>query len=1003
MRSRSSRLFIVLLHLVGVSTNLPGNSFLAALFPNGQTGTGIVGVNPLAILLEPLELQVAGGLDELLSILEGGGYNVDETLLGEPYWLQDDTDGKCLGPAGFSDCGDATLWKIRRRPVGNRNYKCGSQHDAMNCALGGPFSFVQRKKTTTNLEDEEKLEWEYAFELFDRDTGIAPEPEDGGKDEKVDDGNRRKRNARKDETAFQDKHGAECMVSLPCSDFPLGSVGVGACSSNEAWSWRISDDGTLLWDAVKGRGKKKHGRKGKGKNMIGGPSGNLINPVESDESIDESTPKKEEVFLDCVWRLNSTVATTKACSQIVTEKIIGNEGHVRFSVIQYQASGLGSPKLPRFSLSLTDGAISLATSKRNFTNDVSEPSSSISVKKEESDTDHNPLPRRKRTSQNHASSKVVLHPELKTASAFTKNVRSLSPHEDKKSSSLSDMESRSSSPLGVGGYSEKKPDETKGKKNKGKILHHPHSLASAESKMQLQKDAPQRPRKIPVHPYIAASKNGMYEDPLTGLTYRTDLSSYLGHDRKLSGRHTLMGVGIYYRTMLKIKVYGVALYVPKRDVLADAGFNAFASMNTDGLQKCDQFYDHLMGVGSDPLNARFDKTLFIKINMQLSVASIRGSLESDWKLLSPDHKKMLIDSTFKLRHADDRMLQTIMDKENSSRCSCGQIAPESYQADSTCCARGTEVVFTWRKNGNLELRLDGRTVDIFPSPDVARGIFYEYLRGDDPISVDARDHFSDGFPFLLAPLAQVKGISSPVQYHDSSSEPNQAGDKSTRFGFGEMFENTLNLANGHASQTLDWVQENFQGGMSNIAMGSRAVTSATQNLGSDIYRRRIWRHMIDIPDQSSKFITNLLLSGKRTNHKPVVLFQSAPSESNVSALGKGRKLLLSDSTKRQISDEIGVVADPSRNFTHMLFLYMVHFYLVLLLIVSVPDSYTIRLVVKRPSASSIDSDSEEPNLRKSLVLGQVNLNGGIEFVKDEAISTQGSEKNQMKKALSYYL
>jgi len=184
------------------------------------------------------------------------------------------------------------------------------------------------------------------------------------------------------------------------------------------------------------------------------------------------------------------------------------------------------------------------------------------------------------------------------------------------------------------------------------------------------------------------------------------------------------------------------------------------------------------------------------------------------------------------------------------------------------------VVFTWRKNGNLELRLEGRTVDIFPSPDVARGIFYEYLRGDDPISVDARDHFSDGFPFLLAPLAQVKGISSPVQYHDFSSEPNQAGDKSTRFGFGEMFENTLNLANGHASQTLDWVQENFQGGMSNIAMGSRAVTSATQNLGSEIYRRRInvWRHMIDIPDQSSKFITNLLLSGKRTNHKPVVLF-----------------------------------------------------------------------------------------------------------------------------------
>ena len=46
-------------------------------------------------------------------------------------------------------------------------------------------------------------------------------------------------------------------------------------------------------------------------------------------------------------------------------------------------------------------------------------------------------------------------------------------------------------------------------------------------------------------------------------------------------------------------------------------------------------------------------------------------------------------------------------------------------------------------------------------------------------------------------------------------------------------------------------------------------------------------------------------------------------------------------TNRQISDEIGVVVDPSRKFTHMLYLIMVHFYLLLLLIVSVPDSYTI--------------------------------------------------------------
>ena len=36
------------------------------------------------------------------------------------------------------------------------------------------------------------------------------------------------------------------------------------------------------------------------------------------------------------------------------------------------------------------------------------------------------------------------------------------------------------------------------------------------------------------------------------------------------------------------------------------------------------------------------------------------------------------------------------------------------------------------------------------------------VMSDDPISMDAWEHFADGFPFLLAPLAQVKGASLPV-------------------------------------------------------------------------------------------------------------------------------------------------------------------------------------------------------------------------------------------------
>mmetsp|Transcript_49304 Transcript_49304/g.148439 ORF Transcript_49304/g.148439 Transcript_49304/m.148439 type:complete len:104 (+) Transcript_49304:547-858(+) len=79
MRSRSSRLFIVLLHLVGVSTNLPTKLW--------DWNVGIVGAHPMAILLERLELESAGGLDGLLRRLKGAGHDVDE-LLGEPFWLQ---------------------------------------------------------------------------------------------------------------------------------------------------------------------------------------------------------------------------------------------------------------------------------------------------------------------------------------------------------------------------------------------------------------------------------------------------------------------------------------------------------------------------------------------------------------------------------------------------------------------------------------------------------------------------------------------------------------------------------------------------------------------------------------------------------------------------------------------------------------------------------------------------------------------------------------------------
>lgn len=101
VRTRSSRLFVVLLHLVGVSTHLPSTP-------------GIVGVNPFSIVLETLDP----------SQLE-----IDETDYGviqrQPHWLQDALgDQACLDPmGGFSECGDATLWLVIPKRSSRRQAK----------------------------------------------------------------------------------------------------------------------------------------------------------------------------------------------------------------------------------------------------------------------------------------------------------------------------------------------------------------------------------------------------------------------------------------------------------------------------------------------------------------------------------------------------------------------------------------------------------------------------------------------------------------------------------------------------------------------------------------------------------------------------------------------------------------------------------------------------------------------------------------------------------------
>lgn len=130
-------------------------------------------------------------------------------------------------------------------------------------------------------------------------------------------------------------------------------------------------------------------------------------------------------------------------------------------------------------------------------------------------------------------------------------------------------------------------------------------------------------------------------------------------------------------------------------------------MTKSELRSETTFYEHLGQMPSDVDHTTgfFDRTIFLKLNMQLSVETMQSSLRATWKLLTEERKTLLIDSSMKPRPAEDQMLKLIQSSENPGRCSCGQVAPPEYKADRTCCARGTELVFTWRKNGDLEVRI----------------------------------------------------------------------------------------------------------------------------------------------------------------------------------------------------------------------------------------------------------------------------------------------------------
>ena len=991
-RTRSSRLFLVLVHLVGVSTNVPvergnsssssgsskGDSILSTIFSFHRPS--FVGAHP-AILLE--RLQIESSRRGLLGVIErverAWGWDAEIDLLGEPYWFQDNTDGQCLGPSGeFSDCGDATLWRVRRRPLTkrqlrNKQYRLRQKKrleekqmkmDRLKrrkpsntvpssicvwpffCEKNSQFSLPTRYDFDEifgyRYDVEDEIEG-FALQLTDLDAAAANSSLFSGAMMKE-----RRLFWNKSSSNIVD-HQDECLLSYDRGESQKPLLKMGSCLSENAWVWNVNQDGVL----VRGLTKTELRKRNSSWRLFAGKASS-------------ASRSKFVSDLGCVHR-DSISASLLPCSHNTKNRVEAGSGSiVEFSLVRYPST---TPKANQQSNTVPTNDINESSSWEPWkTLDGASmllPSGKIEIsaeEQEEKSTEH--LPRSRTTSHIAKNRKVevkstasMLHASLDpirvqrqetTSASHIRNapiaMNGVAFHEQRGRHIDSAMEP-SAHPSSAKPRLKKMPTIKGNEASKSTLLHKPPHHSGSRERNDDHDSNPYRPRKIPIHPYIQSSKDFVWVDPLTSLEYPTDLCTYLGHNKKEAGRHTLMGVGQYYRTAFNIKVYGAAFYVSKRDVLAAKQFGEFAALSSEELRNRDDFYDLLMNMPSPDndedtsAGALFDRTLFIKINMQLSTDAMRKSLEADWSLLSDEMKSLIIESSFEERMADERMLRKISSKENSSNCSCGQNAPPEYKVDPSCCARGTELVFTWRKNGDFEVRLDGRVMDIFPRPDIARGIFTEYMNKN-PISLDAKAHFTDGFPFLLAPLAQVKGMSSAIPQSQTSNkvEPQSSNPMHRLF---DTATSTFNMMNTQANSLSKWMQGSAADMSTNMENAFGSAVSAARGLGFELDRQRL--DFFDIVSSFKEEGMDILSSLMRTS----AIDESPPS---LSPFSPEFDIIYDEDSKSSqeiVPDEIGIEIEPSMNFSHSLFFVSVHVYLMLMFVVSFPASNQSKLVVKR--------------------------------------------------------
>lgn len=311
-------------------------------------------------------------------------------------------------------------------------------------------------------------------------------------------------------------------------------------------------------------------------------------------------------------------------------------------------------------------------------------------------------------------------------------------------------------------------------------------------------------------------------------------------------------------------------------------------------------------------------------------------------------------------------------------------------------------------------------MDIFPRPDVAEGIFYEYLRYDAPISLDFRDHVVDGIPFLLAPLALVRNFPT------SMPQPTPIPSKGIVKTMGHMTDRALS----QAGEFAEWTHSHASFAATNIAKAANAMKDSARGMAEDVERGRehLWTQVSSMPeyvmqrvpqhpDALAASVANWLRRKRNQNNVlSAYLLDTGPNVFRIPA----SQWFGEDSS---FPDELPIIPQETGNLGQQVFVWMVHLYLLLLLIVSLPGSHTIKMVTRRSykipcdidSDASTTSSSDEDLLCASprrrdpeLKLGDIQNNQSRHLLgrrscgKNDTKNEESSYR-KMKKSLSYFL